>query len=451
MASATPTPDVAAASATTAELPPSSPSLWRTLRNLQGNARAATWTEPMWGLSMALVLPYASVFMRALGLADQQIGLIATIGMVVQVGFGLASGIVTDKLGRRRTTAMFDVLAWVVPCLIWAVAQNFWFFLAASVVNANLQIVQNSWDCLLVEDADRAQIPALYSLIRVAAELSAIFAPIAAILVMRLGLETAVRILYVNAAIVMLAKIIILYRFSTETRTGRERMAATQGVSYWRLLAGYRGILAMIVRSPGSLFSLAVMALVAAVSLVNTTFWPILVTEHLHVPEHQLPFFAMVRSGLAILFFFTLIPRLTSRRSLRLPTAIGFLVYLVAQLLLVAIPAATSGASPIVYVLLGICLVLESFAGGILFMLAESLVALHVDEQERSRVMGIQRTVVMLAAAPFGWIAGTLSGAARDYPFLLTAALLGIGLLLTFVAWVPPTTEEPMAVIPNQT
>jgi len=395
----------------------------------------------MWGISMALVLPYASVFMRALGLADAQIGLIATIGMVVQVGFGLASGIVTDKLGRRRTTAIFDIFAWVIPCLIWSVARNFWFFLAASLVNATIQIVQNSWDCLLVEDADRTQIPALYSLIRVAAELSAIFAPIAAILVIRLGLETAVRVLYVNAAIVMLAKVLILYRFSTETRTGRERMAATQGVSYWRLLAEYRGILAMIVHSSGSLFSLAVMALVAAVTLVNTTFWPILVTEHLHVPDHQLPYFAMVRSGLAILFFFTLIPRLTSARTLRLPTAIGFAVYLAAQLLLVGIPASAS-VTWLVYVLLGVCLVLESFGAGILFMLAESLVALHVDEQERSRVMAIQRTVVMLAAAPFGWIAGSLSGVSRGYPFVLTSVLLTIGLLLTWLAWVPTTIDD---------
>jgi hypothetical protein len=34
-----------------------------TLAHLKGNPRAAVWTEPMWGLSMALVLPYLSVFM----------------------------------------------------------------------------------------------------------------------------------------------------------------------------------------------------------------------------------------------------------------------------------------------------------------------------------------------------------------------------------------------------
>ena len=48
------------------------------LLGLRGNGRACVYTEPMWGLSMALVLPYASVFMLALGVRDQQIGLLAT-------------------------------------------------------------------------------------------------------------------------------------------------------------------------------------------------------------------------------------------------------------------------------------------------------------------------------------------------------------------------------------
>jgi len=60
---------------------------------------------PLWGLSMALVLPYLSVFMLTQGVHDAQIGLIASVGMVSQVAFGLAGGIITDRLGRRATTA----------------------------------------------------------------------------------------------------------------------------------------------------------------------------------------------------------------------------------------------------------------------------------------------------------------------------------------------------------
>ena len=73
-------------------------------------------------------------------------------------------------------------------------------------------------------------------------------------------------------------------------------------------------------------------------------------------------------------------------------------------------------------------------------MLAESLVALHVDRDERSRVMAIQRTVVMLAASPFGWFSGWLSGMDRSWPFWLTSALLALGLAIS--TWLWATTHE---------
>ncbi|GAA1871859.1 MFS transporter [Myceligenerans crystallogenes] len=411
--------------------------LWRTFLELRGNPRACVWTEPLWGLSMALVLPYASVFMLALGLQDAQIGLLATISMLSQVVFGLAGGIITDRLGRRVTTAWFDVIAWVIPCVVWAFAENFWFFLVASLVNGALQVTQNSWDCLMVEDAERDQITRIYSLVKVAADCSALFAPLAAFLVAQLGLEPAVRILYVNAAVVMLVKIIWLYLWSRETRQGQVRMAATRGQSVWQLLAGYRGALGLLFRSRGSFLALGVAALTAAVVLVNGTFWQVVASEHLNVPHEFLPYFPMVRSVLSVTFFFTLIPLLTTAVDLKRATLLGFGVHLAGQVVLVAIPAADGAATPSTYAFLGVCLLLDSFGAGLLFMLSESLVALHVDPGERSRVMALQRTFIMLGAAPFGWISGWLSGIDRTYPFVLTSVLLVVGLVLVATRWVP--------------
>ena len=412
----------------------------RTLLTLRGNGRAAVYTEPLWGLSMMLVLPYASVFMLALGVHDENIGLLATISILSQVVFGLLSGVITDKMGRRMTTAVWDIVAWVIPCVIWMLAQNFWWFLAAAVINGAWQVTQNSWDCLLVEDVDRAEIPRVYSLVKAAGDFSALFAPIAAFLVSGLGLELAVRILYVNAAVIMSIKIWLLWRYSTETATGRIRMEQTRGVSVWRLLREYQGVLGLIVRSKGTLFSLAIAAIVGAVLLVNTTFWQLAINQRLGVPDALLPFFPMVRSVLSVLFYFTLIPLLTRSKHLKVPTLIGFAAYLAGQLLMVVTPVPDGAAQVGTYAMLAGCLLLDAFGGGMLFMLAESLVALHVDRLERSRVMAIQRTVVMLATAPFGWISGWLSGMNRSWPFLLTSGLLVLGLLLAAFLWV--TTHD---------
>jgi len=418
--------------------------LVNTLLNLRGNGRACVYTEPLWGLSMMLVLPYASVFMLALGVHDVQIGLLATISMLSQVAFGLLSGVITDKLGRRLTTAVFDVIAWAIPCLIWAVAQNFWYFLVASVVNGAWQVTQNSWDCLLVEDVDRRELTNVYSLIKVAAEFSALFAPIAAVLVAQFGLVPAVRILYLNAFVILTAKIVILYRASTETEVGRLRMELTKDVSIWHSLRDYRDVLPLIIHSKGTIFSLTIAAIVGAVQLVNGTFWQVVISQRLLVPDPLLPFFPMVRSLLSVLLFFTVIPALTHGKHLKLPTLTGFTIYLAGQVLLVLVPAPQGSANLTTYALLAACLVLDAFGAGILYMLAESLVALHVDRHERSRVMAIQRTVVMLVTAPFGWISGWLSGMDRTWPFLLTSALLVLGVWVTARYWVT-THSEPVS------
>lgn len=178
-----------------------------------------------------------------------------------------------------------------------------------------------------------------------AADCSALFAPIAAILVSRLGLDTAVRILFVNAAVIMTAKIIWLYRWSSETRQGAIRREQTRGVSVWTLLAQYRQVARLLRGSRGSLLSLAIMAVVAAVTLVNATFWQVLANQHLHVPDAVLPFFPMVRSLLSVLLFFTLIPRLMASVDLKRPTLWGFGIYLAGQVLLVLVPAADGSAT----------------------------------------------------------------------------------------------------------
>ena len=132
--------------------------LLRTLVELRGNPRACVYTEPMWGLSMNLCLPYATVYKLALGLSEVQVGIVVSISLFSQMIFAFFSGAIIDKMGRRRSTAVFDFLAWCIPCLIWAFSQGFWFFVVAALFNGMLKIPTVSWDCLLIEDAPKDKI-----------------------------------------------------------------------------------------------------------------------------------------------------------------------------------------------------------------------------------------------------------------------------------------------------
>ncbi|MDR1444056.1 MAG: MFS transporter [Treponema sp.] len=412
--------------------------LIKTLTGLRGNPRACVYTEPMWGLSMNLCLPYASVYMIALGLTDTEIGFIATVYMLSQVVFAFLGGAITDKLGRRMTTAVFDFLAWSLPCIIWIRAENFWFFFVAALFNGTMKVTTNSWDCLLVEDAEKSQITRIYSLVIVCGQLSALFAPISSILVSRLTLVPAIRILYANAFVVMTAKIIVLYCFSRETRTGMVRMQETRGKSLLSLIGGYGEVLRIIGRSRGTIFSLTITALSGAVGMINTTFWQVIASKRLGVPDSLLPFFPMLRSLIALAFFFWVIPHIT-KVVLKTPLLLGFAAYMIGQTLLVSAPQ----TGVFTYVVLCISLFFDGFGFGILAMLAESLVALHVNAAERARVMAIQHMIIMFVTSPFGWIGGILSEMSRVLPFVLNICLLGIGFLVTLIYYAKnPETED---------
>ena len=153
--------------------------LIHTLKHLRGNARGCVYTEPLWGIPFNLYAPYVSLYMLALGLSDAQIGLVTSIGTGAQVFWALLSGAITDKLGRRRTTLIFDIISWSIPTLIWAVAQNFTYFLVAALVNAVWRVTMNSWTCLLVEDTEPDQLVDIYSWIYIAGLLAAFVTPLA--------------------------------------------------------------------------------------------------------------------------------------------------------------------------------------------------------------------------------------------------------------------------------
>jgi len=405
-----------------------SDSLFSTLTKLKGNQRACVYTEPLWGLSMNLCIPYLSVYMLAIGLKDTQVGLIVTINTLSQMIFSFLSGSFTDKIGRRKATALFDILAWCIPSIIWCRAENFWFFLTAAVLNGANGAATNAWHCLMVEDAEKKQITKIYSFVIACGQLSAVFAPITAVLISKLTLVPAIRILFINGCVLMSVKVIILYLASKETERGKLRLIETRGKNIFQLTGGYGKIIKLIVSSRGTVFAIAVSALACIVSTINNAFWQIIVSKKLLVPEAALPLFMIFRSLLAIIFLFFVIPKF-SKGLLKLPLILGFAVYFAGQSLLITVPS----TGMLKYPLLLVSLVFDGFGVGMLGMLSESLAALHVNPDERAGIMAIRYMLMMAAATPFGWIGGFLSDISRNLPFTLNMTLLAAGIVITLL------------------
>lgn len=403
-------------------------SLLHTLIGLRGNPRACVYTEPMWGLSMNLCLPYASVYMLGLGLNDVQVGIISSVYMFSQMICSILSGAIIDKMGRRKSTAIFDFIAWSLPCLIWAFSEGFWFFAVAALLNGTMKITTVSWDCLLVEDAPKDKITHIYSGVAIAGNLSALFAPISSILVAKLTMVPAIRILYINAFVVMTAKLLILYRFSTETAAGKIKMEYSRNLSWHEMLYSYKSAFTKISTSRGTKFAIIISILVEIVAMLGTTFWQIIVSRRIGISDTLLPIFPMIRSIMAIFLFFTVLTHMKQEK-LKWPLYGGFISYIIANILLISI----TDTGTLGYAILLLSLFFEALGAAVLNTLRESLVAINVDPSERSVIMALLQTVVMLVSVPFGYIGGVLSDISRVLPFVLSIVLLLLGIAATAV------------------
>ena len=401
-------------------------SLITTLKSLTGNPRGCVYTEPLWGIPFNLYAPYISIYMVALGLSDKQIGLIVSISWSFQIVLALLSGVITDKLGRRRTTLIFDILAWSVPALISAIAQNFWYFVAAGVINSVWQITHNSWTCLLVEDADQNQLVDIYTWIYIANQLVGFVAPLAGLLIGVFTLVPTVRGLYIFAAIMFTLKAVVTYRMTQETGQGQVRMHETRHQSLMSILREYRGVLQGLLHAPQTLYTAGIMLIISISNVITVSFWGIIVTERLHIPAQNLAIFPFVKSAVMLFFFFMVMPRF-NKMHYKLPLVIGFLGFVISQLLLITAPEGS-------YLFLIVSVFLEACCFATISPLMDQMIVLTIDPKERARIQSILYVGIILITSPFGWIAGNLSGLDKSLPFILNIVLFGGGAVLAYLA-----------------
>jgi len=364
--------------------------------------------------------------MLALGLSDKQIGLTVSIGWAFQIFFALLGGIITDKLGRRLTTLIFDLLSWSVPALISAIAQNYWYFLGAAVINSAWRITHISWTCLLVEDTDPEQLVDIFSWVYIAGLLVAFFTPLAGLLIRSFTLVPTMRGLYLFAALMFTVKCILTYRLTRETEQGKIRMHATRHQSVFTVLGEYRGVLGEVLRTPQTLYTAGILLIMSICMLINGTFWAIIVTGKLHIPSQNLALFPFVKSVIMLVFFFVIIPRMRNLH-FKIPMVLGFAGFVLSQALLITIPEKGYG-------LLLVSILLEACSTAIVSPLMDQMTVRTVDPKERARIQSILYVGIILLTSPFGWIAGMLSQADKNLPFILNICLFAAGGLLAYIA-----------------
>jgi len=377
---------------------------------LKGNPRYAVFTEPLWGVPHTLYAPFFALYMGALGLLDGDIGIVISVGLVVQMISSVLSGVITDKYGRRLTNIIWDHLAWTVPCLIWAFAQDFRWFVVAAAFNGLWPIGANAWECLLVEDAEPNKIVQLFNWIYIAGLLAVFIAPLSGFLIGVFGLVDVMRVLFIFAAISMSAKFIVHYIYATETGQGVVKLKETRNVPLWKLLAGYSGVIKQIFTTPATVRVLVLTIILHIQLVVANNFYPLYVTQDLGLPEQILPWLNVVLRGAIMLLFFLVFQRILDKFPLYLVMIAGLILYFGGYVLLITIPAGF-------IVPLIIFTAIDACAAALVMPRRDSLVINNVNPAERARIRALMMAIMLGAASPFGFIIGRLSDIDRRIPF----------------------------------
>lgn len=396
--------------------------LLATLTSLRGNERICVLTEPLWAIPFALYTPFFSVYLHALGISDRRIGILLSLAMFCQVFAVLFGGILTDKFGRRMTTFVVDLFAWSMPALLWMLAQNFWWFVAAAIFNSLWQVTNVSWNCLMVEDCDKSKLVHIYTWCTIAGLLSVFFAPLASLLVAHYSMITAFRIIMAVTAVMMTAKFVILFFMSKETGQGQIRMRETRGVPIGKMLGEYRHLIRQMLKTPETLQILAIMVIINITNTVTLNFFGLYTTQNLGLAEQNLALFPIGRAAVMLLFIFAVQGHL-NQLSFKIPMLTGLILYVASQVVLISAPK-DNLAFLLIYVLL------EAFAYALVVPQKDSLQVLMIDPAERARIFALLIAAMIGISAPFGWIAGELSQHDRSWPFVLNIVLFAACFLL---------------------
>lgn len=399
-----------------------------------GNPRTLVLIEPLWGIPYNLIAPFATLYMYTQGVTDVQIGLILSVTMVIQVFFSFFGGILADKLGRKYTTMMGDFFGWALACLVWAVSNNFWLFLAAAVLNCFEQINQTAWYCLLIEDAQPKDLVWIYTWVNIGGLVAIFFAPLSGLFVSSYSVVPVVRVLYLLFALTMATKTFITFKFCRETKQGQIRRSETKGTSVFHMLGEYRHLIPRLLRDRAVLKAVAISVILYITNMVSTNFFSLYVTQRLGLSENFLALFPILNAAVMLVFMVGIQHRLSATK-FRAPLWLGLALYAVAALALIFSPADSLG-----FVLLYVFA--AAVAAALVNPRKDALLQLNINPQERARLNALIMASTIALSSPFGYLAGWLSSIDRRLPFVFTLLLFVTAMLIVSRIQEPQMREE---------
>jgi MFS transporter, DHA1 family, tetracycline resistance protein len=406
---------------------------------IQGNARGCLVYEPLFILPYSMLATYATVYMYQLGVNENQIGFITSLGLVLQIFTSFISGHLTDKMGRKRALLYYDLLAWSAAALIWAISQNFWYFLIAAVFNSFMRVPNTAWYCLLVEDTEPRDRSIVFRILQLIGVIGGLFAPLGGLLVSHYTLVPAMRIMYIIFCVSLTVMFFGRNMLLKETEIGIRKRAEGSDVKLKDTFQEYVHAMKTILTNRPLMIIFGVYIFFNFQMTLQNTYLSIFLVDALYIKDSLIGVFPAISSLAMLALMFLVIPRFKEERAYRYMIW-GFILAIASKVILVVL-----SPGQIIPVILSTML---AAAGSIIASpYLEAAVANYIDDEQRAKMFSILQVLVLLFIFPAGIIGGWTYTIDPRLPFLLIilAFVASIALLMVLMR-----RRRDERVLPNQ-
>jgi len=383
------------------------------------NGRVVFMTEPFWAVPFNMIIVYSTLYMQALGLTARQIGLVQTLLVTVQIISAIFSGLLTDILGRKRTTILFDTLSWGVACIIWAFSHSITGFIIAAVLNGLNKVVYVSFSCMMTEDATSSQRLRNYSGLHFMVLSCGFFAPLGGILIARAGLVEGTRILYLGSSVVMILMFIFRNIGWNEPSVHPEKQM--EGA-----LKGFFKALRFFLNTKESRIVFILQGINQFFVVFKPLFYFVYLRNNAGLKASALSLVPLISSLITMMILLLLLPRIRNKHR-GIALSFGFLSGSTSLGLLVLAPGLGAWA-------LWLSIFIDAVSLALIRPLLDSLWADHLEDKNRARQLSAGNFFFGIFAIPAGSAAAELYIRSPGLPFaagsllLLTAFILSVNL-----------------------
>lgn len=395
--------------------------------------------EPLWGIPYIFYSYYLSLYMKELGISEAQFGTFLAAGFISGAFFSLFGGIITDMLGRKKTTLIFDFISWPVAIFLLLISRSFWMFVLATVVNNAVKIVVVSWNLMVVEDADSRQRIAAYNLLNIITISVGILTPLGGLLVARIGLVSAERIFMAFAIISMTMMILFRNRLYRETRMGQQILEEHKGRRLREVARGglFRGSFKLFRNRPGAALIVAATVLfnlTLPLGAFNSMYFAPYMTGEAGIDKASVSILGGVYAGVMLLVFLAINPRMR-RKDVTGNILLGIVIQGVSLFLITIIPR--GGLMQAIF-----CVALYGLGFGIFKPFLDSLLADVSDGKERAGLYSLVNALTSVLSALIGFLSGYIYEYDPRLIFYSTVGLLVLCGLATISYRIVQRKEE---------